>query len=146
MTSMRAVLTAGRAKVATIALSRDASKTWKEHTTNTPFAKSPLSTGDGFELVPIDDTFTQGFGVEQIEEGQFFMMLRLGHGPYSIDKERDNLVADDVKRLGDRLEAFTWPVGVMAVWYEGRTTNKENPNWWVTEMRFRVMYRSAVDA
>lgn len=144
MTTIRAILTAARGYVATLPTARSGAALFKEHVTNLPFETTPVAGADGFEIIEVEDTLTQGFGQDQVKEGQFFMLLKLGHAPWSIDKERDNLVADDVENLADKLERFVWPVGTMAVWYEGRTTDKSLSNWWITTMRFRIVYRGVV--
>lgn len=144
-TRLDLILTAARGKMATIATTRDASVNFKEHVTNMPFVASPIAGADGFEVVSEDPRLTGGFGVFMEEEEQFKMVVRLGHAPYAVDKDRENYRERDRKRVADILEAFAWPEGTHLVLYENCIIDKTQANWWVTSLNFRVVYFSAVE-
>lgn len=127
--------TVGSAAVAAIA-----AEYFLEHKTSEPFEKSPISKRDGFEVVAREIVLTGGFGVHGDKEGQFMMVLRLGHSPFGIDKDREGTRVDDITRLADILEQAAWPSGVFTVLFEKEESDKRAANWWITEMFFKVVY------
>ena len=144
LTTLKDILVSGRAKVATVAISRSASATFKEHLTNTPFETSPLAGIDGFELVARNEEQTQGFGITGAREWQAEMVLKLGHAPYEADDAREEWRVEDMERLADILEAHTWPTGTMLVLQRSVSVNKTDPNWWITELVFFVVWLGAL--
>lgn len=143
MTTPALIMSSARAYIATLAPSRDASRLFLEHTTNTPFEDSPVAGADGFEVVEDRPILTQGFGTGA-KEGQFHMVVKVGHSPFTTDKLRERDVANDIERLADLLEFHTWPTGTMAVFFEEAATDKQRANWWISTLKFRVLYTGAV--
>lgn len=144
-TTTRAILEACRAKVKTVPTSRNALEMFLEHTTGVPFETSPISKRDGFEVVGRDFDILSGFGRAGESEKEFYMVVRLGHAPFSSDDTRESLVARDVHRLAEILEGHLWPVGLQAIWYDRFTIDRTRANWWLTEVWFRVVYTGAIE-
>lgn len=143
------VLTAARAYIATLVPSRGFGH-FKEHITDIPFQNSPLSGFEGFCVNSETMQLTRSFGVDASEEGEFQMVVDIGHSDSAIEKTRENFRARDVKRLADLLEAYTWPTivspeNVRGVWFTGATTDKANASWWITTLRFRVIAIGAIE-
>lgn len=146
-TTVTAILTAARTLIAAQQTTRDSSLYFIAHVTNQPFNKAPISKREGFEIVARESTHIGGFGIHNEKEGQFLMVLKVGTPPFSTDATRENLVQSDASRLSDSLEAIEWyPSGLQSVFFESQETDKSEPNWWVTELRFRVVYFSAIYA
>lgn len=139
-TSIKDILVAARGKIATIATSRDVAVSYLEHKTNQPFDAAPIAARDGFEVVSREPILTSAWGLTGEKEGQFKMVVRLGHAAFNTDKERENLVAEDVERISDLLESFAFPLGTQIVLFEKAVTDKTKANWWLTEMFFSVVY------
>lgn len=129
-----------RTLVAGSATSRDRTKRFIAHKSGQAFADSPISKTEAFEVVARQPTLTEAFGRFQVREGEFRMVVRIGQTPASGDDVRENLLQADISRLADILEAHTWRAGVQGVWYEGADINKDNPQWWMVELSFRVVY------
>lgn len=143
-TTISAILTAARAKVAATVIARDGATLWKEHKTNQPFDEAPISKTEGFEVIAREYTPGQPFGRTGTALNQFLLVLRLGHAPAGIDSTREGNLWSDIETLGDLLEGHAWPAGVEAVFYAGVTVSKANPNWWMTEMVYRVHYSATI--
>jgi len=144
-TTPDAICVAARAKLATVATNRDAASLFIEHKTNQPFDTAPVGKVEAFEIINTRKTLLHAFGTTGIKEEQFYMVVRLGHGPFGKDYQRETYVSRDVDRIADIFEAYAFPVGTLGVWYEDAITNKGNPNWWVTELFFRVVLNSAIE-
>lgn len=144
-TRLDLILTDARTKLASIPTTRDAAVNFKEHVTNVPFITAPIAGADGFEVTHENARATGGFGVYQEEEEEFRLIVKLGHAPFATDKDRENYVARDRKRVADLLEHHTWPEGTHVVLYENSVTDKSQANWWVTSIFFKVVYFSAVE-
>lgn len=144
-TTVKDLLVAARAKLAATATSRSSSEHFLEHKTAQPFEKSPISKRDGFECVSQDEILIQGFGIDGDKEGQFTLLVKLGHAPFGTDDERENYRAQDVARIADLFERHVWPVGTSAVWYERSEAVKETANWWITRLYFRIVYTGAIE-
>lgn len=145
MQTVKNILVATRAYLATLAPSRNAALFFQEHTTNLPFEKSPVSMTDGFEIVDEEHKLTQRFGITGSKRGTFMMRIKLGHADVAPDKTRQEYVARDVARLADLIEAYTYPTiaapdAIDAVFFESAVTNKNQPNWWITTLTFMVNY------
>lgn len=145
-TSVKNIIEAARAEIADTNTSRTADEQFLEHKTGQPFAKSPMSKRDGFEVTFTDYRLTSGFGVTGDKEGEVFLHVWLGHAPFGTDDIRELYRAQDTSRLADILEALDWPVGVEAVWYEGETVNKDNPIWWLSDLKFRVSFTGGIES
>lgn len=144
LTTLKDILVSARAKVATIATSREPTEYFLEHTTNQPFEKSPLSKRDGFEVVSRNEEQTQGFGLTGAREWQAEMVVKVGSAPFSVDKTRQNWLAEDIERITDLLESHTWPTGTMLVLFQGLETDRNDPNWWITNINFKVVWVGAL--
>lgn len=145
-TTVKDILIAARAKLATVAPSRDGAQFFLEHKSNQPFETSPKSKRDGFEIVERDFQLTSAFGVAGEKEAEFDMVTRLGHAPFGTDDEREEFRVQDVTRIADIFESFAWPTGTSIVLFHRAETDKKNPNWWITEMFFKVVYTGAIQS
>lgn len=145
-TSVKALVVAARAKLATVATSRDNTEFFLEHKTSNPFEKSPISKRDGFEIVAQDVVLLSGFGLTGQKEGQFSMVVKVGHAPFGTDDTRENYRMQDITRVADIFESFAWPAGIQACWYEREEVNKDQANWWVTKMFFRLVYMGDIES
>lgn len=146
-TTVKDILATGIAKVATIATSRDDAEYYIHHSTNQPFEKAPASKRDGFEIVAREIELTGAFGILGEKEGQFLMVVRLGHSPRGTDPTREGNLAHDITRIADILEAYgAWPTGTQLVLYKEAKTDKRNANWWITEMMFQVVYTGGLQS
>lgn len=150
MQTIANILTSARAYIATLAPSRDATLLFKEHLTNQPFEKAPVSITDGFEITQEEFKLTQEFGVAGAVRAEFIMLLKLGHTDSAPDKLRELYVSRDISRLADLVEAYAFPEvvepdAIDGVWFDRAVTNKVVPNWWITEMRFLVKYVGPVN-
>lgn len=121
-------------------MSRNAAENFHEHTTNLPFELTPIAGRDGFEVVARNISLLGGFGVAKQKEGGFDMVVRLGHAPFGSDKDRETNRCQDVARLADILEQAAWPVGTFLVLYDKEEVDKKLPNWWLTEIFFKMVY------
>lgn len=146
MALLASIMDQMRVVVAATPTTRDATVNFLEHTTNQPFDDTPASEADGFEVVERKYHITQGFGIYKSKEWEAHLFLRIGHFPAGTDRVRDDYLAGDIQRLSDILESATWPNGTSAVWYEGSETNKKNPNWWLSELDFRVMGVESIES
>jgi hypothetical protein len=144
-TNASAILTAARAKMATIPISRDGVTLWKKHKTNQPFDEAPISKTEGFEVIAKEYSSDPAFGRTGTELSQLVMVVRLGHSPAGNDGVRENNLWTDVEVLSDLLEMYAWPAGVEAVFYEGVSVSKTNPSWWLTELTFKVHYTNTIN-
>jgi hypothetical protein len=140
LTSRRTIIEEARLILGAVAPARDAAALFLPHKTNQPFEKSPISKRDGFEVTMKEPTLTDGFGIYGQKEGEFMMVVKLGHAPFGTDEERMNFVADDIEKVSDIFEANPWDTGTQAVWFDSAETNRQDPNWWITEMHFRISY------
>lgn len=145
-TTVKALVVAARAKLAAVVVSRSVSDLFLEHKTSQPFEKSPISKRDGFEIVAQDIVLLSGFGVTGQKEGQFTMTVKLGHAPFGTDDERENYRMLDITRISDIFEAYAWPDGIQACWYEREEVNKDQANWWVTKLFFRFVYTGDIES
>lgn len=145
-TTIKNVIEDVRSLVADTNTSRSSSEQFLEHKTGQPFAKSPISKRDGFEVTFDNYKLTSAFGITGDKEGEFFLHVWLGHAPFGTDDVRENYRAQDTSRLADVLEAHGFPTGVQAVWYEGETVNKENPDWWITDLKFRISFTGGIES
>ena len=144
-TTSTALMQAARVKVATLAPASAPTELFVLHGTNQPFEKSPIAKRNGFEIVSRRPEILQSFGLSFAKEYQFEMVVRIGHAPFSTDGNREGFTADDINRIADILEEGSWaPGGVQQIWYTGSTLDKGEPNWWITEMTFRIVFLSAV--
>lgn len=146
VSTIKSILDVARAAVEAVPTSRDATVNFLRHVTNEPFDSCPAAGGDGFEIIAKNEKLIQGFGENKTKEGEFEMVVRLGHSPYDTDENREDLVREDVARLGDLLEAGAqaWPSGLSAIWFTSALTDKRQANWWMTEITFRVVYTGDV--
>lgn len=146
MSIVKDIIVAARTYLATITVSRDATEFFLPHQTNQPFEHSPISKRDGFEIIAQEEILTHGFGTAGDKEGQFILLVKVGHAPFGSDDERENYRARDVARVGDLFEAYgSWPAGLMGIWFERVEVNKDLPNWWISKMNFRVMYAAPIE-
>lgn len=134
------ILDEARSIMAATATSRDRTKKYTAHKTGQAFADAPISKGEGFEVVARNAILTEAFGRFEVREGEFRMVVRVGQTPGSGDDTRENFMQADVARIADIFEAHAWRAGVQGVWYEGADINKDNPNWWMVEIAFRVVH------
>lgn len=144
-TTAKDIIIAARAKLATMAPSRDASSFFIEHKTNQPFEKTPISKRDGFEIVAINKRLTTAFGTTGIKEEEIHLIVKLGHAPFAKDYEREENMSRDIDRISDVFEGYAWPSGVEAVWFDNAVIDKTEPSWWVTQIIFRVLFNSAIE-
>lgn len=145
-TTSKAICVAARAKLATIATSRDASKFFIEHKTNQPFNEAPLKAVESFFVTETRKRITGAWGTAGSKEEEFYMVVQLGHGPFGKDYEREDYVSRDQDRVLDILELGDWaPAGTRAIFAEEPTTDKSNPNWWLTEFIFRIIFWSTIE-
>lgn len=138
---------AARALIGTLAPASIPASTFLEHTTNQPFDKSPIRGRNGFEVVARKPEITEVFGVAFFKEARFTMVVRVGHAPFSDDGARENFTADDINHIADRLEdPSVWgPTGIQQCFFDGAgDTDKRDPNWWITELFFRIIYLSGI--
>lgn len=139
-TTLTAVLQSARAKLATIAPSRDVAALFLEHTSNMPFEDSPVAGADGFEVVSEAMTQTSGAGLYGVREWSGRLVIKLGHSPYDTDDNREENRSDDLERVVDILEAHAWPDGTQLVLFESEAVEKGNASWWVTRLVFKLVY------
>lgn len=144
-TTAKDIIVAARGKLAATPTSRDAAANFKEHKTNQAFKKSPMSGADGFEVTGKETTLTNAFGVFSEKETQLKMLVTLGHAPYGTDEERENFRQRDIARVSDLLEAFAFPAGTSVVLFETESCDKNNDNWWVSELVFKVVFTGAIE-
>lgn len=147
-TTSKAICVAARARLATLATSRDATVLFKEHTGNQPFDKTPLSRTEAFEVTEEGKAITSAFGRTGVKEEEMRMVVTLGHNPSGKDYQREDYISRDQDRIIDIIEAGAWcPAGVEAVFLaEPPITDKLlNPNYWITTIVFRVVFASAIE-
>lgn len=146
LTTIKDLLVAARAKLASITTTRDPTTTFKEHLTNTPFEDSPIAGADAFEIVSRNEGQAQGFGISGAREWELDMVVKLGHAPYETDDVREEWRVEDMERVVDLFESHTWPTGTMLVLHraDSDAVSKANPNWWISKLVFQVVLLGAV--
>lgn len=137
-TTLSAVLQSARAKVATIATSRDPLVMFAEHTSNLPLEEAPVA--DTFEVVAEKPRQSAGAGLYGAREWATDMVVKLNHSAYDTQDNREENLADDIERLVDLLESHAWPDGTMTVLHQSTDTEKANANWWVTRLVFQLVW------
>lgn len=126
--------------------SRDPSKVFIQHRTNEPFESTPIAGADGFHITHEALQKTTAFGTHRIAEFSAILVVTIGHGSCEIEANRAIWVARDVERLSGFIENRIWSSqGIVAVFFDSENTIKENPMWWRTELRFRILYSGPVE-
>lgn len=140
MTTLKDIAQSAREKLGTVQTSYPVGAHFKEHVTSEPFETTPVAGANGFDVTFGDRVQTAGFGVLGWREWTVTMRVRLGHGPFGTEREREDIVSEDVERVVDILEGHAWPEGTMLVLHVDTDTSKLSASWWVTTLFFRVVY------
>lgn len=138
-TTIKDILEAARVKLATLDCSDDSGQ-FKPHETNVPFEKAPIAEANGFEVVAREEKQTSGFGQFMAREYQFMCVVKLGHAPIGIDSKREDNRCEDQELVIDQLEWLDWPAGLMLFVHDKTEVNKQDPNWWITELWFKTVF------
>ncbi len=146
MSAQASILREMRTVLAALAPSRDATALFKEHLTNDPFRESALAGRDAFYIESLAAKQTAAFGIVGTKEMDWRVDVLIGHAPFEQDYLREEHVARDISRIKDILEMRIWTfTGVSVVWPVGEEeTSREDPNWWISRIPFRVIYTEAI--
>lgn len=148
MATLNAILAEFRAAIAAVATTRDPTVLFMEHSTDEAFESAPLAGADGFSVEYGDDELLAAFGLQGSRMKQARVLVKLGCAPYDVQAIREENLARDVERLADILESRAWnTAGVDAVFFEAPAlVNKQNSQWWIAQLTFRVVYTGQVAA
>lgn len=139
-TNPSAIVSAAVSLLSFMGTSRDDSENFIWHESNLPFEKAPVAGRDGYEVVMRSFKALYGFTGQGQKEAEFRMVVRLGHAPHGTDSNREAWRMEDIERIIDLFEAHAWPAGTQVVLSDGDEVNKTDPNWWLTEIFFKVVY------
>jgi hypothetical protein len=141
---MKDIVVAARAKLAAVATSRDAAKTFVAHDTNIAFEQAPAGI-EKFEIEGKEHTPVAGFGVTGQKEARFNMVVKIGVAPYARDDVRENNTLNDIERVTDILEGQAWWPALMQMCLHNKTeVNKDAANWWILTLTFAVTYHGDI--
>lgn len=138
------IMTEARSVIAAMSSSRLAGSLFKPHTNGWPFSQKPASASDAFHVVAAGQRTTEAFGSVGTKEDELMLQVLLGHAPLAKETDRENYVARDVERIRDVLEMRTWTASVEACFFEDVSTDRSDPNWWITTLTFRVRYSGSI--
>lgn len=145
MATVAQIFTEIRSVIASMAPTDGLVANFLEHLTNDPFPSSPLSGAHGFHVESDRLEHIQAFGRTGDKECELFARVLLGHAPYGVEGVMDNNVSRDIERIADVLSMRAWSTaGVQAVWFESQNINKDDPNWWISTLSFRIIFTGAI--
>lgn len=116
---------------------------------NLPFSEKAINRSEAFNIDVRDDSDTQSWGVSGSYVGQFRLVVRLGTPVHTYTFDRQQALLDDVKRIAHAVENYTgYPAGTQSLFYEptSGTEKQATPEWWETELVFRVVFIGELEA
>lgn len=140
MTTQLDFITELRTKIAALPTTRDPLQNFLPHETSDSFETSPIAGADGFHVRAGAEIPGISFGVQGTKRFQQTFVALLGHHPGGSEKERESWRLADANKVSE-LEFGPWnSAGIEAVFFDGSDVSRDNPNWWITTIFFRVEF------